>query len=399
MSNNKTPNAQKFNHSDYMTRDKIVKIHLMRLFLYVNEDALTDILTEQRVRISCPWKTNDATEAVAAHETVRSTKVNEVGYICLSAVCDSPAMWGHYANRAKGACLVFDFNVFPAQERQFEILKNGMSRSIPTWIQEIKYEDNRAVSHVINQWNNEKEPNFDLLTTKSKDWEREREYRIFYYLEHINPDNIEIPKEKNLSDVNYYDREILTNLSGIILGVNSNISPHAITTVLSNIKKRNKQNGAKYPIFIPVDDITIVKANYHETKFDYEVNLEDIEHRHEILINKYKSNLQSAHWHRFFINVMLEFLIRDKEFFCIDNDSAYSTRIDAFEKDEQFIIVQILDSDGKHHGKYALFEHNSNRLDNYRYVRNVNQDFLAQLYQNANKQQNSFKHEQDNQQE
>lgn len=376
----------KFIHSEYETSDKMVTLHFMRLFLYVNEEALTDILTEQRIRISCPWKTNDATEAVAKHEILRSKEVNEMGYICFSAVHDSPAMWGHYANRARGACLVFDFNVVPHHVRQYEILKNGMSRTTPRWIQEIQYTDERASAHKINPWNNENEPNFDLLTTKSKDWEREKEYRAFYFLSHIHPENIEIPKERSLSDINYYDREILNNLSGIILGVNSEISPHVIMALLNDIKTRHKKSKEKFPLYIPADDIKVIKAKYHECKFDYEINLDEISPRKEILINRFYTKLKKASWKKHFIHSFIDLLIQEIEPAFVDHKNSFITSINAFEEKEEFIITPICDINHKHNGRYALFEHKEKRDDSYRYIRNMDNRFLKELYETAKNQ-------------
>lgn len=378
-------NKLNFIHSSYVTRDGITEIHIIRLFLYVNEEALTDILTEQRILISCPWKTNDATEAVPAHQESRPAEVNEMGYVCLSAICDSPSMWGHYANRAKGACLVFDFNIYPYHAGQYEILKHGMSRSIPQWIQQIKYVDKRATAVAHNPWKKKEEANFDLMTTKSKDWEREQEYRIFYFLSKIKSENIVIPKEASLSDVKYYDREILTNLSGIILGVKSEISEHAINAALQRIKKKHIADKLHNPLYIPVDDIKIIRAAYHPENFNYIVKQELIDIRHEDLINKHYHALLNANWMPTEVKDFIDSLIRDRdrEIVIIDDEAAYSTHINAFEKDEEFIIVPTIHKGGVHSGKYALFEYNPLREYRYGYVCHISQDMLKQLYKHA----------------
>ena len=88
-----------------------VRTTFFRLFMYVSEDSLFKILKSGLLRLSLPWNTNDVTECVAQQATTQSEGVKEFGYLCFSANPHSPAMWGLYADRSKGACLAFDFEV------------------------------------------------------------------------------------------------------------------------------------------------------------------------------------------------------------------------------------------------------------------------------------------------
>lgn len=169
----------------------------IRLYLYTSEECLMNILREGRLYVSRPWNTNDITEGVTQGETSQSEEVKELGYICLSETCQSPAMWGYYSDRSRGACLVFDINLSEYQSRSHCIQYGA-----------VKYEDKRvpATERLENR-----------LFTKAKDWEHEHEFRFLFKL-------TKLPffhKESNgRSEVIFYESHILSYLSGVILGKN-----------------------------------------------------------------------------------------------------------------------------------------------------------------------------------
>ena len=77
----------------------------LTLYLYASLDSLLKILETGKLKVSLPWGTNDITEGVPRNEQVRNHQTEAYGYICLSDNCTSPAMWGYYADRGRGACL------------------------------------------------------------------------------------------------------------------------------------------------------------------------------------------------------------------------------------------------------------------------------------------------------
>lgn len=363
------------------TSDGLINHDVMRLFMYVSEAALTDILSEQRILISCPWRTNDATEAVARHMESRPKIVNEYGYICLSAICDSPAMWGYYANRSKGACLVFDFIIRSRGKWQHEILRNGMTNDLPLWIEEVRYKESRATAKTTDQIMGEI-PNFELLATKSKDWEREREYRIFYYLSRVHATNIVVPPDKSLSEARYYDRDILRNLSGIILGVNSEVSEYALRALLAKVEHECVSNNKE--LFIPVKDLDIVRAKMHDSSFRYVVKQENIKIRQEQMVNEFLDKLMCSQWGKEWVHSAVEFLLNEDESArLIDRENTYTTRISAFSEREEFVITRLMKDLKTPNGEYALFEYVSGR--GYRYVCNMKQEVLKAIYLHAQK--------------
>lgn len=102
----------------------------LRLYLYVTEDALINILREGKLNISKPWGTNDITEGVKQGEEKQKENIKEFGYICLSETCTSPAMWGYYADRSRGACLAFTFDLNTSDEKTFYVLVKGKMLSL-----------------------------------------------------------------------------------------------------------------------------------------------------------------------------------------------------------------------------------------------------------------------------
>lgn len=169
----------------------------IRLYLYTSEECLMNILRERRLYVSRPWNTNDITEGVTQGETSQSEEVKELGYICLSETCQSPAMWGYYADRSRGACLVFDINL-PEYQRKSHCIRYGA----------VSYADKRVSA---------KEKLEKRLFTKAKDWEHEREYRFLFKLLKLDS----FHKESNgRSEVIFYESYIFSYLSGVILGKN-----------------------------------------------------------------------------------------------------------------------------------------------------------------------------------
>ena len=388
--NEKSPKVFPIMHN-FTTGDDMMRVEYMRLFLYVDEVGLEDIITNQRIKLSCAWRTNDATEAVAQNETQRSDKVNEVGYICLSAICDSPAMWGYYADRARGACLVFDFHVRQRNcGHQYQILKNGVTRcSPPYWIQRIKYADKRRrrFTSTKNSYSSGIEENFDLLTTKSKDWRHEHEYRIFYDLQQLDVNDVEIIKDTGKIGAVYYVREILENLSGIILGVNASMSPQEVLTKIKRVPIEHEKNPNLSPkAYMHTNEIQVVRAKLHPTNFAYDIDssYKQISIRHEDFINSYFPRLLKARWEYEWID-SIEIDLQAE--ILIDQNHVYTTSINTDKGYLKFYIAKAKEREkfGNNPAEYALFMQQGEDHQHYQYAYEVNPSFLKQLYDYASR--------------
>lgn len=176
----------------------------LKLYMYVNADALFKIIDSQLLRLSKPWLTNDITECIFQYENDLRFFVKNYAYLCFSSVRDSAAMWGYYAERGKGACLEFEFDVVEVAAGVYEILFGGMmSVENPVYIRKVAYGPKRAVRGNL----------LDLFFVKSQEWEHENEYRIVFNLAGKSI----VTKNENGNIANYVSG-FLDSLTGVILG-------------------------------------------------------------------------------------------------------------------------------------------------------------------------------------
>lgn len=248
----------------------------LRLCMYVGEQALMKILDKERLRLSCPWRTNDITECVSQNESYQDLEVKRFGYICLSEVYDSPKMWGLYAERSRGACLIFDFEVIKLDEETFEILEDGMSKiNNRLLIRKIRYDDKRAQKRDI-----------DILFRKSKTWADEKEYRIIFDLE-----NFKGEIEHTNSDayrINYYHSNLLNYLSHIVLGPKCQYNEIEIQSIIRNKYKNLPRVEVKTDSLLTLTtqiqphiqfSTYISRAHFDAEDFSYNITLlESLEH-------------------------------------------------------------------------------------------------------------------------
>lgn len=161
------------------------KFHsIKKLYHYTSLTTGTLILLSQKMRMSRQSKMNDINES---YRTLYSSDcdIEDVyaemnKYFQSSFTLDdgltpgfaiSP-MWGHYANKGKGMCLVFDRRKLLAKFNR--INRSGIYHEIVSYVK--KYD-----SSIIVKGNPEKyfsENYKDIFFTKSDDWLYEREYRI-----------------------------------------------------------------------------------------------------------------------------------------------------------------------------------------------------------------------------
>lgn len=181
----------------------------IKLYLYASEASLRSILKNGEIRLSKPWNTNDITECVAKGEKEQSELLKTYGYICLSSTRSSPAMWGYYADRSRGACIEFTFSYIGFTD---DVFKCGGGI-----VCKVRYSDERVAANKT----------VELLITKSKSWEYEKEYRILYKLNQSPV--IGVIEEDSIQ---YYTNDIIGNVTGIILGKNCKIQLSELKTII-----------------------------------------------------------------------------------------------------------------------------------------------------------------------
>lgn len=244
----------------------------LRLYLYVTEDALINILREGKLNISKPWGTNDITEGVKQGEEKQKENIKEFGYICLSETCTSPAMWGYYADRSRGACLAFTFDLNTSDEKTFYVLVKGkMSLKNPIIIKKVEYSKERVSCDNID----------DLIFRKSEDWSHEKEYRIKIDLSSV--DFVET-KDK-LNQINYIFKTdlIMEYLRGIILGANCKKEKSEIDGIIRSIK------GSK--IHQPIQ---VIRAKMNKSNFEFDVPIDNIHYYSDFDDDDFSSSHSSS---------------------------------------------------------------------------------------------------------
>ncbi len=168
----------------------------LRLYHYTTWEGMKGILNSKSFRISLCKNTNDYTEGVpqGREERGNAGETSEYGYISLSKICNSPAMWDYYADKSRGVCLVFDFpSSFYEESLSDKINLCGSE----TRLLKIEYANEKVDSN---------KP-YELLSRKSPNWEHEKEYRFIFQLE-----------KTKLKDGDFYIDFPSEFLNGIIVG-------------------------------------------------------------------------------------------------------------------------------------------------------------------------------------
>ncbi len=233
------------------------------LYLYVTEKQLFSILEDKALKLSRTERTNDATENIYSGETFVSPLVREYGYICLSSSITSPMMWGQYADRGKGACLVFSLKLF-AQNNNIDVeyYFDRTQRKIGLFSKNIVM---RKVLYALNRITNKGNTHYDIMSTKYLGWEHEKEFRI------ILPLNDARQKEDQGGNdpfsYIYLDDKIMPALSRVVLGVNSSLDEY---------DTERKINNALMNDSYPKCPVRVVRASLNPSTFCISPNLDNI---------------------------------------------------------------------------------------------------------------------------
>lgn len=170
-------------------------------------------------------------------------KGNEPCVVCLSAKMSSPVMWGHYGERGKGVCLVFDIplsgrtnmrcSFYDKTQKVFAYQING-SNSL---IVKVRYSNERIViSRVPDFSSNEMSVLLsEVACTKPSDWQYEHEYRV------IVDANCLVAK-----DGYFFYSGMLQYCSGVLLGWDCPVSSAYLCAVL---REANRQNISVVDVF------------------------------------------------------------------------------------------------------------------------------------------------------
>jgi Protein of unknown function (DUF2971) len=152
----------------------------MRLYYLTEQRWAEKILQEQRFKLSTIGEANDPFELLGAsvgkakarraYKLLHEHWTRSIGMLCTTRTWESPVMWAHYGDRHRGVCLGFDIsNAEVNQVRYSPERLTGLLEHIG------------GGAHILE------EQFTAILTTKFKDWEYEREWRLFASLSDREP--------------------------------------------------------------------------------------------------------------------------------------------------------------------------------------------------------------------
>ena len=195
-----------------MTPQEFQKID--KLYHYTKFDSAKTIIESNSLKFGRLDNMNDVYEAYkqvsdeSLNADIDIKQIHEalLSYMQLSFTQDGiykgyeiSAMWGHYAEKGKGVCLVFD------KKKLIKILPDGLHHNKVDYQIDFKGDitiDSNNLSESIGQNMNK------FFFTKSKDWEYEQEYRVVRKVDDINS-NVFLPLNDRLIAVilQYADSE------------------------------------------------------------------------------------------------------------------------------------------------------------------------------------------------
>lgn len=180
------------------------------LYKYMPYEAFEKTIENWSLKLTIPYETNDPFEFMARcqHSKESTDKYiitaikNTPGMLCFSTSMTVASMWGHYADKHKGVCLIFDF---PCISKKFLVMDPNdtidsylignnenfeKEKSLLLLIFPVIYSSQRPPIVQENLYNDRGDHKFGqlakLLSTKDQSWEIEKEHRIFIPIKNIN---------------------------------------------------------------------------------------------------------------------------------------------------------------------------------------------------------------------
>lgn len=187
----------------------------MKVYHFINEKYGLQALKKKRLKISRICDLNDPFEFLGFDKSNKDLRDllnifkksyhSEIGIICFSKTWRDPVQWAHYADKHYGLCLCFEI---PRQNLlKIKYIETPLSEN------EFKSGDLRT----------------KLLTTKFKNWDYEKEFRLVVDL---NKKTYDLKSKLHFKD---FDNDI--KLTKIIIGARSKITETKVKDILGNNTK------------------------------------------------------------------------------------------------------------------------------------------------------------------
>lgn len=161
------------------------EIRTFRFYHYIKAEYVEDFLHTGRLKVTQLGHSNDYFEfrpgfssPDVENEWKNTIQGGEPCVICLTSRISSPVMWGHYGDKGKGVCLVFDIPIEKLFNPKYPNIYCVYDLRLP--LGRVQY---LQAQHIINMTprlgsNELIELTTTLACIKAKDWEYEQEYRL-----------------------------------------------------------------------------------------------------------------------------------------------------------------------------------------------------------------------------
>lgn len=277
---------------------------IIRLYHYTSAKYAEEFLREDKIKLCDLTKSNDLCEftpRIVTNETSHGGVFNmEVAVASSSeAIVDSfrkscpaivlsfstrissSAVWGHYADKNKGVCLVFDLPICDIEKHKGVLIGN-LKGSSETLFQRVHYTENRFKLDATECVNFVESVYHDLcaaISYKSEDWKYEKECRLVFYL---------TKESKSLCVKNgmFFAKGLRQYLSGIVLGPKCPLSNIYFKAIAQELKEEDNFNdvyeklsayGGVERASLDEAKLSIKSAHYSDTDFEEMINCQNNE--------------------------------------------------------------------------------------------------------------------------
>lgn len=169
------------------------KTKTFRFYHFIRTEYVESFLRSGQLKVTQLGHSNDYfeykpgfTDSNVEHDWNLSIKGNEPCVVCLSAKMSSPVMWGHYGERGKGVCLVFDLPLLGRTDMRCSFFDNNKEFFAYTIaglflpIVKISYDNQRIIIPRVPEFSSAEMAGLlaEIASSKPRDWQYEQEYRV-----------------------------------------------------------------------------------------------------------------------------------------------------------------------------------------------------------------------------
>lgn len=246
-----------------------MELDTITLYHYTKAENLPDIIAKGRMKLMEAGRSNDPFEmnptfslpcegaSLFLERNLLYMKNSwrefmedrSVPSVCFSASISSLLMWSHYAQAHTGVCLAFRFPLIKATQYP-ELLLVDLGDGAYAQLSPIIYTSERIKASDHLRQNADNSISYDLMgllaklvCSKPKEWEYEKEFRMF----------LPCDKSRTYSYPAMFTSQLLSALTGVVLGNNCRFTLREVETMLASSKSYAND----------WDNMSVVRAKLH----------------------------------------------------------------------------------------------------------------------------------------